>query len=183
VLVLFLSSRPALAQLFPIPTELSAGLGGVIDRDPSAVVNLGLAWVYVRDGWIEPAIEMGLGGTSGAAPCQDEGPLARPETCTDGYVLGGLRFRPLRESDRARRPFIHLLMGGYWRGSGLKEPDDFLPGTFALQAGGGIDLRRPTSIHGLRLSADYRRVLAGAAGDGRHQLQVLVSYFIGWRGE
>ena len=50
----------------------------------------------------------------------------------------------------------------------------------ALQAGGGVDLRRPQSIHGLRLSADYRRVFAEE--EGRHQVQFVISYFVGWRG-
>ena len=182
-LSLFLPSTPALAQ-YPIPTELSAGVGAVVDRNPSQSsgnFNLGLAFVYVRNQWIEPVFEMGFGPTSDAIPCQDQGsPFARPETCVDGYFLGGVRFRPLRESDRLHRPFVHFLAGGYWKGTGLKEPD-FQSGNSGVQAGGGIDIRRPNSIHGLRISGDYRHVFAGE--QSRHQLQFIVSYFVGWRGE
>jgi hypothetical protein len=183
-LSLLLRPAPALAQAFPIPTELSAGLGPVIDRDPrqsSVDVNLGLAFVYVRDQWLEPAFEMGLGPTSDAAPCRDQGgPLALPETCADVYFLAGVRFRPLRESDRVHRPFVHFLAGGYWKGTGLKEPE-FQASDPAVQMGGGIDIRRPGSIHGLRVSGDYRHVFAGE--QSRQQLQFVVSYFVGWRGE
>ena len=174
-------STPALAQ-YPVPTELSVGLGGVIDVDPtqsSGNFNFGLAFVLERDQWIEPAIELGFGSTSDVGRCQDTGQLARPDTCADGYVLVGPRFRPLRDSDRLWRPFVHLLMGAYWKGTGLKNPES-LPGNFALQTGGGIDIRRPKSIHGLRLAGDYRRVFAGE--QGRQQLQFIVSYFVGWRG-
>ncbi len=175
-----------IAALFP--TELSVGLGGAVDRNPgqsSVAVNFGLARPPSvglgarRDQWVEPALEIGLGGTSDAAPCQDQGPLARPDTCADAYVVVGPRFRPLRESDRLWRPFVQVLVGGYWKGTGLKEPETS-PSHFALQTGGGVDLRRPTSIHGLRLSGDYRRVFAGERG--RHQVQLLISYFVGWRG-
>lgn len=178
--VMFLPT-PALAQ-YPVPTELSVGLGGVIDTDPtqtSGIFNVGLAMVLVRDQWVEPAIELGLGPTSDVSRCQDTGRLAPPETCLDAYVLAGPRFRPLRDSDRLWRPFVHLLVGAYWKGTGLKNPD-LLPGNFALQSGGGIDIRWPESIHGLRLAGDYRRVFAGE--QGRHQLQFVASYFVGWRG-
>ena len=176
-----LLSTPALAQ-YPFPTELSVGLGGVIDTDPtqtSGNFNVGLAFVLERDQWVEPAIEFGLGPTSDVGRCQDTGQLARPDTCLDAYVLAGPRFRPLRDSDCLWRPFVHLLMGAYWKGTGLRTPDT-LPGNFALQTGGGLDIRRPESIHGLRLAGDYRRVFARE--QGRHQLQFVVSYFVGWRG-
>ena len=177
-LIPVLCPRAALAQA--IPTELSVGAGAVVDSgQSSADFNVGLAWVYVRNQWLEPAIELGLGPTSDQAPCRDEGPLARPETCTDGYIVAGVRLRPLKESDRLSRPFVHVLLGGYWTGTGLKDPET-LPGTFALQLGGGVDIRRPSSIHGFRLCGDYRRVFN--EGHGRHQLQFTVSYFVGWRG-
>ena len=163
-----LLSTPALAQgWFPLPTELSIGVGGVVDHglnQTSSATNFGLASVYVRDQWVEPAIELRVSPTSDEGPCQDTGPLARPETCYDGYVLAGPRFRPLRESERPYRPFVHFLIGAYWRGTGLKDPET-LPANFALQIGGGLDMRRPESIHGLRVSGDYRHVFA-AAGEG-----------------
>jgi hypothetical protein len=163
-----------------VPTELSAGLGGVIEGNPrqgSAAVNLGPSRVRVRDQWAEPTLEMGVGPWSNEALCQDlDGALAHSDNCVDASVLFGPRFRPLRQSDRRWRPFVHFLLGAYWAGTGLKEPK-FVSANIANQTGGGIDLRPPTSIHGVRFSADYRRVFAGERG--RHQLQVLVSYFVG----
>jgi hypothetical protein len=185
--LLALQSVSALAQgeaaAALLPTELSVGVGGGGEWSPGRslfALNVGLSKVWVRDQWIEPAVELGLGPTSDEAPCQDAAsPLGLPETCTDYYLLTGPRFRPRRESDRRWRPFAHFLLGGYWNGSGLKEPET-MDVNLALQAGGGIDLRSPRSIHGLRLAGDYRRVFAGDRG--RHQTQFVVSYFVGWRG-
>jgi hypothetical protein len=189
-----LVSAPALAQYETLvaimPTELSVGLGGVLDRNPvqsSVGINLGLArppslgFEARRDQWIEPALEIGLGPTSDEALCQRTDPLAPPDTCVDAYLLIGPRFRPIRASDRPYRPFVQLLIGGYWKGTGLKEPD-LNPVNTALQVGGGIDIRRPESIHGLRLSGDYRHVFADGGRSERDQLQLLASYFVGWRG-
>ena len=36
------------------------------------------------------------------------------------------------------------------------------------------------SLPSLRVSGDYRRVFGGE--HGRHQVQIVVSYFVGWRG-
>jgi hypothetical protein len=167
-----------------LPTEFSAGLGGVIQSNPgngSADVNVGLSKAYVRDQWVDPALEMGLGPWSNALPCRDENlPVADAENCLDAYVLFGPRFRPIPQSDRLWRPFVQFLLGGYWSGTGQRGDHEFLDSNLAIQAGGGVDLRRPTSNHGLRLSADYRRVFAEE--QGRHQLQFVVSYFLGWRG-
>jgi len=186
--VLFLvPAAPLFAQLEGfaaiLPTEVSTGLGGVIEWNPgqgSPDFNLGLSRAWVRDQGIEPALEMGLGPWSNEALCQDQdGALAHTDNCLDAYIVFGPRFRPLRKSHRLWRPFVHFLLGAYWTGTGLRE-SEFLSSNIALQAGGGIDLRRPTSIHGLRLSTDYRRVFAGE--QGRHQVQFFVSYFVGWRG-
>jgi hypothetical protein len=167
-----------------VPTELSAGLGGVIQSNPgngSGGLNFGLSRAWVRDQWIEPALEMGFGPWSNAPPCRDENlPVADADHCVDGYILFGPRLRPMRESDRLWRPFVQFLLGGYWSGTGQRGDREFLDSNLAIQAGGGVDLRRPASIHGLRLSGDYRRVFAEE--QGRHQLQFVVSYFVGWRG-
>ena len=174
-------STPALAQ-YPLPNEVSVGIGGVTDQSssqPTAVADFGFAFVE-RDNLWDLALDLGFGPTSNAAPCQQiDGPLAPRTNCEDGFVLVGPRFRLVRDSDRVRRPFVHVLLGAYWQGSGLKNPE-FLPGNFALQAGGGIDLRRSDSIHGLRLSGDYRRVFSGE--HGKDQLRFVVAYFVGGRG-
>ena len=79
-----LLSTPALAQ-YPFPTELSVGLGGVIDTDPtqtSGNFNVGLAFVLERDQWVEPAIEFGARTNkrrrpmSGHRPARPSGPLS-----------------------------------------------------------------------------------------------------------
>jgi hypothetical protein len=188
VLLLLLPVATAFAQgeafAALIPTEFSAGLGGVIQSNPgngSVDVNFGLSKAYVRDQWIDPALEMGIGPWSNEPPCRDENlPVADAENCVDGYILFGPRFRPIPESDRLWRPFVQVLLGWYWSGTGQRGDRVFLDSNLAIQAGGGVDLRRPTSNHGLRLSADYRRVFAEE--QGRHQLQFVVSYFLGWRG-
>lgn len=187
-LVLFLlPATPAFAQgeafAALIPTELSVGAGATIEWNPgqgSVPLNFGLSRAWVRDQWIDPALEMGLGPWSNEPPCLDENlAVADAENCIDGYILFGPRFRPLRESDRLWRPFVQFLLGAYWNGAGQRDRE-FLDSNLAIQAGGGVDLRKPTSIHGLRLSGDYRRVFAEE--QGRHQLQFVVSYFVGWRG-
>jgi hypothetical protein len=182
-----LPAVPAFAQAEAfvglVPTEFSVGMGGFIDwtpRQQSAGANFGLSRAWVRDQWAEPALELGIGPWSREDRCQSEDLLyADSANCVDGYVMFGPRIRPLRESDRLWRPYVQFLLGAYWAGSGLEEPE-FVSSNLAIQAGGGIDLRKPTSIHGARFSADYRRVFAGERG--RHQLQLLVAYFVGWRG-
>jgi hypothetical protein len=129
----------------------------------------------VRDQWLEPAFEYGSGETSPDAQCRGD---AAPDSCSDEYLLFGPRFRPLPEAERTWRPFVQFLMGTYWTGSISEEIRP--AGALALQAGGGLDLRRARSIHGLRLSGDYRRVFAGDLG--RHQFQFLAEYFVAWRG-
>ena len=94
--------------------------------------------------------------------------------------LFGPRSPPIPESDRLWRPFVQFLLGWYWSGTGQRGDREFLDSNIAIQAGGSINIRRSTSIHGLRLSGDYRRVFAEE--QGRHQLQFVVSYFLGWRG-
>ena len=167
-----------------IPTEFSVGLGGVIQSNPSRGsfdFNFGLSKAFVRNQWVDPAFEVGLGPWSNALPCPNENvSVADSENCIDAYVLFGPRFRPFPQSDRLWRPFVQFLLGAYWSGSGQRGDREFLDRNFAIQAGGGVDLRRPTSNHGLRLSVDYRRVFAEELG--QHQLQFVVSYFLGWRG-
>ena len=161
-----------------VPTEFSIGLGGLIDGSPSrssAAIQIGLSRVWVRDQWLEPAFEFGSGATSPDPLCAGDD---APASCSDQHILFGPRFRPLRQSDRMCRPFVQFLMGAYWTGSPSEAVSP--AGALALQAGGGIDLRPARSIHGLRISGDYRRVFAEEIG--RHQFQLLAEYFVGWRG-
>jgi hypothetical protein len=72
-------------------------------------------------------------------------------------------------------PFVNVLLRAYWRGSGV-EGHESLDGQFTLQAGGGIDMRRLGSVHGLRLSVDSRHVFATPH---RHQLRFLTSDVLG----
>jgi hypothetical protein len=88
----------------------------------------------------------------------------------------GVRFHFLRRGARRVLPFTNLLLGSYWKGSGI-EGRAFLSQHFTLQGGGGIDLRRTGSAHGLRLSVDYRRVFATNAN--RNQLRFVTSYVLG----
>ena len=90
----------------------------------------------------------------------------------------GTRFHFLRRSARRALPFVDWLLGSYWTGSGA-EDREYQSQRLAVQAGGGIDLRRAGSVHGLRLSVDYRRVFASPAN--RNQLRFVTSYVLGPR--
>lgn len=48
-----------------------------------------------------------------------------------------------------------------------------------MQAGGGLEIRWPRSIQGVRVSVDYRHVFAGSRD--RNQVRFLCAYVIGPR--
>jgi hypothetical protein len=180
-MILF-APTPAFAQYF-FGNQLSVGLGAVTDRQPRQTAITGafsLAvvdgmegfWPY-RLGWV--LIEGELGSRSDLEPCQSpDAGSTNPPDCSDAALLSGLRFNVFhRKSTRRVFPFVGLLVGGYWKASGLDDPG-FDSGHFAIQPGGGIDLRRVGSVHALRLALDYRRVIATSAN--RNQLRFLISY-------
>jgi hypothetical protein len=183
-MILF-SPTPGSAQYF-LPDQLSVGIGVVRDRQPAqsaATATLSLAyvdsgtdyWPY-RLGWILLEAELGPKSDLGSCQTRDAGPADSPN-CDDAAVMTGLRFHFFhRKSARRVLPFVNLLVGSYWKGS-AEEDDGFDPGHVALQAGGGIDLRRTGSVHGLRLAVDYRHVFAGDAS--RNQLRFLAAYTLG----
>lgn len=70
------------------------------------------------------------------------------------------------------RPFLDILGGSYHSGTG-EEDTDFQFTYAAIQAGGGVEGRRPASKHGIRLSVHDRHVFADP---GRGQVRFLVSY-------
>jgi hypothetical protein len=179
------SPTPARAQYF-IPNQLSVGIGVVRDRQPqqsTATATLSLAyvdsgtgyWPY-RLGWVLLEGELGPRSDLGSCQTSDAAP-ADSENCDDAALLTGLRFHFFhRKSARRVLPFVSLLVGSYWKGS-AEEDDGFDAGHVALQAGGGIDLRRTGSVHGLRLAVDYRHVYAGDAS--RNQLRFVAAYTLG----
>lgn len=180
-------SSPTLARAqYFIPDQLSVGIGVVRDRQPqqsSATATLSLAyvdsgtdyWPY-RLGFV--LLEAELGPTSDLGPCRaSDAPPADSDDCDDAALLTGLRFHFFhRKSARRVLPFVSLLVGSYWKGS-AEEDDGFDAGHAALQAGGGIDLRRTGSVHGLRLAVDYRHVFAGDAS--RNQVRFVAAYTLG----
>jgi hypothetical protein len=179
------SPAPVSAQYF-IPDQLSVGIGVVRDRQPqqsSATATLSLAyvdsgtdyWPYPL-GWVLLEAELGPRSDLGSCQSSDATP-ADSANCDDAAVLTGLRFHFFhRKSARRVLPFVNLLVGSYWKGS-AEQDDGFGPGHVALQAGGGIDLRRTGSVHGLRLAVDYRHVYAGDAS--RNQLRFVAAYTLG----
>jgi hypothetical protein len=182
---LVLLSTSALAQSYmPLPNQLSVGVGVVADRQPrqqaSAVM---LSMAFYDDGSDRWPHRLGfvwegeLGAKSDADPCQERGAkFADPPNCDDAAVLLGIRFYPLRRSARRVLPFVDVLLGSYWQGSGA-EDSAYRSQHFTVQTGGGIDLRRSGSVHGLRLSVDYRRVVAASAD--RNQIRFVTAYVIG----
>jgi len=183
--MILVSPTPASAQYF-IPDQLSVGIGVVRDRQPqqsTATATLSLAyvdsgtdyWPY-RLGWVLLEAELGPRSDLGSCQTSDAAP-ADSANCDDAALLTGLRFHFFhRKSARRVLPFVSLLVGSYWKGS-AEQDDGFDPGHVALQAGGGIDLRRTGSAHGLRLAVDYRRVFAGDAS--RNQLRFVAAYTLG----
>jgi hypothetical protein len=185
-IVILFSSTAAVAQsLWPLPNQLSVGIGLVGERHPNqsgATAMLSLAsadsstdfWPY-RLGFVW--VEAELGPRSDVGSCQTRDTGSTDSDCDDAALLTGLRFHFFhRKSERRVLPFINLLAGSYWKGS--PEPDrDYASAHFALQAGGGVDVRRTGSAHGLRLAVDYRRVFAADAP--RNQFRFVVAYTLG----
>ena len=180
VLIVCLLPTPVLGQMYPIPTELSVGLGGVWDRQPSQTFPTfvgALVWDYDETWWATPVIEGELGSNTDAAPCQPPNE-SDADTCLDAAVLGGLRFRRRPADTSGVRPFASAMLGSYWKGSGVEEPE-FISNHFAMQFGGGVEFRWPGSIQGIRVMADWRYVFAGHLD--RNQMRVLGLYVVGPR--
>ena len=198
--IVALFSTQAFAQGFvPLPNQLSVGVGVVGDRQPNQhrpTATLSLAWAdsgeRKGEGGYHPyrlgfVIEAELGSRSDVELCQASGsPSTDPPNCTDAALLFGLRFHLFRRRDRRVIPFVNFLFGPYWRGSGV-EDRKFLSMHSTLQGGGGIDLRRTGSVHGLRLSVDYRGISTTGTseahearfGGRRRQLRFMTSYVLG----
>jgi hypothetical protein len=169
----------ALAQYLP-PNELSVALGVLRDQslsqsDPAGVVALSWDWDEMwRAAFI---VEGELGATSAAEPCRERS-ADPPENCYDAMVLAGLRFRRVPHVSSGIRPFVSVLLGQYWKGSG-QEDREFISSHLAVQTGVGAEMRWPNSIQGLRVSLDYRHVLA--VRSGRNQIRLMFGYVIGPR--
>jgi hypothetical protein len=159
---LCLAPSIALAQAYPLPLEAAVGIGA--SRDPRLyewplTLHGGIAWDYDEDWPGVPVVEGEFSVGSEAPPCQ--GPVEEtPDTCVDAALLAGWRFRRRPHTSSGIRPFAQFLIGRYWKGSGLDEPE-YASSHFALQAGGGIELRWANSIQGARVSLDVRHAFAG----------------------
>ncbi|MET0168535.1 MAG: hypothetical protein ABW318_26520 [Vicinamibacterales bacterium] len=184
-ILLPLLSTTALAQSFmPMPNQLALGVGVVGDRQLGQHASAGILSLAFADSgndyWpyrLGLLFEGELGARSDAESCQArEAQFADPPNCEDAALLVGTRFHFLRRSARRVLPFVNGLLGSYWTGSGA-EDREYQSQHLAVQAGGGIDLRRAGSVHGLRLSVDYRRVFASSAN--RNQLRFVTSYVLG----
>jgi hypothetical protein len=168
------------AQYPPPPNELAVALGVLRDQSLSqtdmAVVGA-LSWDWDEKWRAAFVVEGELGATSEAAPCRVRS-ADLPENCYDAAVFVGLRFRPVPHVSRGISPFVNVLLGPYWKGSGL-EDQEFISRHFALETGLGAEVRWPNSIQGLRVSFDYRRVFVRNAP--RNQIRLMCAYVIGPR--
>lgn len=144
--------------------DLSVGMGGVVEGpgEPVFVAGLGMGFL---------SFEFEYGALSAAELCRRA--AEPPDNCYDAMVAVGVRHRFHSETSRVR-PFVNLLYGTYMSGTG-EEDTDFQFEYGALQIGGGVDVRRPSSRHGMRLSLDYRRVYTEPRRD---QLRFLVAYVL-----
>jgi hypothetical protein len=183
LLVLVLPAPTRAQGYFPIPNQLSLGIGVVDDQQPSQIApTVVFSFAFADSGnqyWpyrLGLVWEAELGSTSDESCRADVASPGGAATCGAAAFLMGLRFHAFRRQTRRLMPFTSLLLGSYWKGSGV---DDDLFGSqhFTLQGGGGIDLRRAGSIHGVRLSVDYRRVFS--TNPNPNQLRFVTSYLLG----
>jgi hypothetical protein len=173
------------AQAYPFPTHFGFGFSVLKDQrlpavDGSLVFDFSLAnWLdkdgdsRIDDGWELVLLRGELGPSSDVQPCQSGDPSSEVSAdCVDKALFGGVRYRFGRHLNRRPWPFAGVLLGGYWRGSG----EDDVPSSthFALDVGGGIEMRWRDSIQGFRISTNYRRVF----GADRNQIQIQVLYFL-----
>ena len=133
-----------------------------------------LSWDYEENEWAVLAMEGEYNGSHESNLCQATNASA---SCHDAVFLAGLRFRRVPHVSSGAKPFASILLGKYWRASGATDRE-FMSDHFAAQLGGGIELRWPESIQGVRLSVDYRRVFGSS---GENQLRFLGAYVIGPR--
>ena len=183
-LLVLVVPAPTRAQgYFPIPNQLSLGIGVVDDQQPSHIAPTVLfSFAFADSGNQYWPYRLGLvweaevGSTSDVESCHADVASSESANCGAVAFLMGLRFHTFRRQTRRVMPFTSLLLGSYWKGSGV---DDRLFGSqhFTLQGGGGIDLRRTGSIHGVRLSVDYRRVFS--TNTHGNQLRFVTSYLLG----
>jgi hypothetical protein len=187
VALVFFVSTPAFAQGYiPLPNQLSLGTGFVRDRQPQRSAStfvLSFAFADSGEGTDYWPYRLGLvwegelGARSDVEHCQARSVSSGDSpNCDDAAMLVGLRFDVVRRAAHRVLPFVNLLLGSYWKGSGV-EDREFRSEHFTFQGGGGVDLRRRESAHGLRLSLDYRRVVATNAN--RNQLRFLTAYVLG----
>ena len=181
ILLAFMAPRAFAQGYFPVPNQLSLGVGVVSEERRAPVGTASFAFVDSgTDYWpyrLGLVWEGEIGATSDTPECLAPRDVsADPPNCEDAAFSMGVRFHFLRREARRVLPFTNLLFGSYWKGSGI-EGRAFLSQHFTLQGGGGIDLRRTGSAHGLRLSVDYRRVFATNAN--RNQLRFVTSYVLG----
>ena len=177
LLLLPILSTTALAQIPPNQLSLGAGVLGDRQTGQHASAALLFSFAYADSPYRFSFVWEGeVGAMSDAESCQArDAQLADSPYCMDADILIGTRFHFFRRPGRRVLPFVNGLLGGYWTGSGAEDRE--YQSHLALQAGGGIDLRRAGSVHGLRLSIDYRRVFVFPAD--RNQLRFVTSYVLG----
>ena len=176
---------PTRAQgYFPIPNQLSLGIGVVDDQQPSHIAPTVLfSFAFADSGNQYWPYRLGLvwegevGSTSDESCQADVGSPGGSSNCGAAAFLMGLRVHAFRRQTRRVMPFTSLLLGSYWKGSGVDYRLSRGPSTSRFRGEGVIDLRRAGSIHGVRLSVDYRRVFS--TNTNGNQLRLVTSYLLG----
>jgi hypothetical protein len=179
-IALYISPSTVFAQFVP-PSEVSFGVGVLRDQSPSqwspAAVGA-VSWDWDENWRAAFVVEGEIAALSEAQPCRLS-PDDPPANCSDAALLSGLRFRPTPRSWSGVSYFGSVLLGGYWKGSGIDDDQEYISTHFAMQFGGGVEFRWPNSIQGVRVSVDYRHVFAGDRD--RNQFRFLGAYVIGPR--
>src|SRR5262245_50135385 len=115
----------------PLPNQLAVGIGVVRDQQPQQNAStLVLSFAFPDSGtnyWpsrVGLVFEAEVGPTSDIALCGGDASTGDAPNCSDAAVLIGSRFHFFRKPvHHATQPFVSLLIGSYWKGSGVDDPE------------------------------------------------------------
>ena len=141
-LLVLVVPAPTRAQgYFPIPNQVSLGIGVVDDQQPGHIApTVLLSFAFADSGNQYWPYRLGLvwegevGSTSDESCQADVGSSGGSPNCGAAAFLMGLRVHAFRRQTRRVMPFTSLLLGSYWKGSASRRSHVRVP---ALLASGG----------------------------------------------
>ena len=172
---------PAAAQEPPV--ELSAGYQFTRAGGDGESLNLPLGWYVDVAGNVTPMLKV-VGEVSGAYKSESESfEGTSAEVSLDLHTfMGGVRLAS--NANPRVSPFGQILFGAGRAGGSFTASDDDTSISvgesateFLMQLGGGVNAMVSDNF-GIRVGADYRRILSG---DGEHQFRVVGGVVIPFR--